>query len=1047
MRKKILFAGVAMTTLFAACSNEEIFNEQAVVGQENRPMTEVALSFNEENISLGEGESRLAFENVNGGYQWTFKDGDKIGGLLMDEWNGYDCGIENFTMTNYVHTNYAFIRKTENGKTSWVTPENAPVCEGNYFFYFPYNSDMPHRGHVAWNINPVQKNYVEATGKHWPMQTVKDNQKWLGYKFVDHAAKGEVSKINFDFVPMFAMPTFDIINKAGDLKVNKLVLKVTSNHDNNHVSLYGKHDLMATTMVLTPSTRGFDTVNKIWEGEEDANKNWVPKTYAWHTEKMWYNAQSYSDFAKDGESYTWPIDDNQKNLPYKGDMRWDATQTKAIFALNNIDATDIDMQPTYEYTAEFGDNYYVDQFGHIQAMLVMPAGVYALAEHQTFEAFIYVTTESGDDYVVRIDLGKPQTQGGTHTSQYDDINSAAATKFLAPGIYSQFKAEFDASAMQSYNITDSKITSTDDLKWIVKEAKGNVGVYNLTVNTTGSRVVLTKEIEDMLKAKKNVRLYIHGEITIGDDTSEDAINYLWFNNPFIRTKLNIVNKQVKKVAKYLNTETLNVTDLYNLENCSTITISEKGELVADKNVGIIAEKVINEGILTANDITADVLNFGVATAANIITRNHINGTVIKYVKDNKEGTYDRTDNGVLNAYGASLTVAGKIKGNTYNYGTAVVDDIEETLRNKGTMSLRNVKGSFSNKAAGTLTFLGEEKNAFGDVESGQNYGELIVAGKTTVGSINNYGTMDVNADVKLYNGVSRNTRTAVINVAEGVLVEALNGNKLYNYVGATINVEGNLAENILNSGEIFVKNEGQVIANGLVPESEKFFDDEAPKTKDGDQNSYGGKNGIIDVTEATGIANDAQKAMDFEKAKEGSAFRYVVKASTTATGLMKALDARISSNNVKDNHIIVVFDSEETIEYYGRFDTSYKLEHVLVTEGTTLDLIYVKQYPETWFKTLCTDAKCNTQIDYKPFEIEKGAKVIVDDNVIFTLNENKEVKAYVNGELNVNDHAKLQGKVVVRGEGKVWSSTAAANNAWKLDTTPYWTGTKYGFWN
>ena len=131
MRKKILFAGVALTTLFAACSNEEIFNEQAVVGQENRPMTEVALSFNEENVSLGlDAETRSYFGVANGGYQWIFEDGDRIGGLLMDEWNGEACGIENFTLTDYVHTNYAFIRETgADGKTQWPKSiRHRPPC-------------------------------------------------------------------------------------------------------------------------------------------------------------------------------------------------------------------------------------------------------------------------------------------------------------------------------------------------------------------------------------------------------------------------------------------------------------------------------------------------------------------------------------------------------------------------------------------------------------------------------------------------------------------------------------------------------------------------------------------------------------------------------------------------------------------------------------------------------------------------------------------------------------------------------------------------------
>ena len=1006
MRKKILFAGVALTTLFAACSNEEIFNEQVVVGQENRPMTEVALSFNEENVSLGlDAETRSYFGVADGGYQWIFEDEDRIGGLLMDEWNGKGCGIENFTLTDYVHTNYAFIRETgADGKTKWVTPENAPVCEGNYFFYFPYNDTFTHRGHVAWHVNPRQNNY-DDNGNYWPMQAIKDNQKWIGYKWVGHDLEGKVNKVNFDFVPLFAMPAFDIINKAGDLKVDSLVVRVTSNRSNNQIDLNGTHDLMATTMVLAPSSRGFDQVNQIWEGEKDANNNWVPKTYAWHQSQMWYHAQAYTDFGYD-ESYKHPVADPDyykydkdaegKNL---SSFRW-KVGTKPVFPINKADneIKDYMMRPTYEYTAVF-KNYKVKQFGHIQAMLVMPAGIYAYGQDETFEALLYVTSEEGDEYVVRIDLGKPQTQGGTNNSAHDDVNSAAANKFLKAGQITKFTADFDASAMQSYNITDFKVTDSDNLKWVVEKAidsnKGDNGIYDLNITTTGKRTKLTSDIEKLLNERPNVRLHINGEITIDEGTTENAINLLWFNNPNMKTKLNILNKQVKKVAKVVDPTTGLVADYDKLNNCSTITIEEGGELNTTA-VTVEAITVINKGIFTATDVIAEnMVNSGDATAEEID------------VTSSSDEALKNTGKLVVNT----------IEGNLYNYGNAKVVN-GDVVRNAGEMKLNNSK-SFSNKVNGTLELLGGTitDNA---VNRG---GKVIVSGATTFTyGRNDGGVLDVKAaltiefNYKNYN--DEHLTVATINIKEAGKVCAIKGN-VENFEDAVINVEGNIAHNVQNSGEIFVKNNGQVVVDGVIAEATK---------------------GIIDVTEAYGVANDAQKAMDMKTGDNGNHFRYVIKASTDAGKLQEALNNRISSQNYKRNLITIVFEGEDEIKYYGRLSTEYLVYHVLVKEGTTVVLEGGKEgeVKETWFKTLSNN--CLTQEEYKAFEVESTAKVIVSDYAKLVVNDGVEV--YVDGTFYANGQSELAGKATVYGAGEIWGGTA--NNTWTKAAA--FTGEYHGNW-
>ena len=150
MRKVKLYASVALATLLAACSNDDFISNQSAQTDEARPTAKVALTFDENGPS-----TRLAWEKpADEGWQWVFADGDKIGALLMDDWNMTGQNPSDFTFTDYAHTNYPFIRKTENGVTTWNTPEDAAVQMGNYFFYFPYDKTFTGRGQVGWSVNP-----------------------------------------------------------------------------------------------------------------------------------------------------------------------------------------------------------------------------------------------------------------------------------------------------------------------------------------------------------------------------------------------------------------------------------------------------------------------------------------------------------------------------------------------------------------------------------------------------------------------------------------------------------------------------------------------------------------------------------------------------------------------------------------------------------------------------------------------------------------------------------------------------------------------------
>lgn len=706
MRKTKLYASVVLAALLAGCSNEDLVtNNPVVTTGEDRPTANVVLSLNEGNMP----DTRLAFEKPEDeGWQWTFKDGDKIGALLMDDWNqtgGHE--VANFTFTDYVHTNYPFIRKTVNGETTWSTPEEAAVSAGNYFFYFPYDKTFTYRGLVGWSVDPEQRNYDPETGEHYPFQAVKDNQKWLGYHFVPATEEG-VNRINFDFVPLFAMPVFDITNMAMDLQIERMVIRDGSNSTNEDINPSTSSKLLATSMMLAPATGKFMEVAPEWE-END---------YEWHTSKMWWHAQRYTN-----AEFDYPSHDDMAITP-----------TSKVLSFNG-EVTD--REATYQYTVDFGDNYIVKQGDHIQAMLVMPGGVYS-DEKQLFEALIYVKNpNNGDRYVVRIGLGTPQTQGGTNHSAWDDIISAGTENFLKPGNnYSKFQAQFDAGSLESYAITDWKVTSSDELLWVLEEA-AETGLTDLIVTTMGNKVAMTEEVYNALKARPNYRLYINGAITLPEGCAEDGINYLNFDNANIETLLTIAGKQV--ADKELNNCDIVVTETGTLDSktnnvkVTVGTITNYGEVVADVVVANDTEN--DKGVLNYGSFTADEVNGNVWNYASLVIKEKVTT-----VHNQEQATAETA--GVLwnftNAAKATWFVRGDqtVNNSINNQGTIQVDnDVKVTTDAK--WELFNNEGTIINLGEidrvsmnyGTI-YNGNESDTEATLRLGENNG---------VGEVYNFG--------------------------------------------------------------------------------------------------------------------------------------------------------------------------------------------------------------------------------------------------------------------------------------------------------------------
>lgn len=739
---------MAITALLAACSNEDFLNEQApVVVDGNRPTAKVALVFDEAN-------TRLSFEMGKKGWQWYYNDGDSIGALLMDTWDELADGIDHYKFTDYVHTNYPFKRTTKDGVTTWNTPDDAAVCEGNYFFYFPYDKKFTHRGLVGWSVNPVQKNYDPATGDYFQMQAIKDNQKWLGYKFINATDEG-INKINFDFVPLFATPAFKIGNNTGmKLKVTKMVIRTSTNETNDGIDLDGTSRLMATTMMLAPKTARFDLVNKNWEtwGDDD-------KSFRIHTRDMWLHAQRY--IGVDGITKEEQIDPVEAN----GNSLLIAPSTTVHGLSGDFWKTDMELAPTYEYEIQFGDNYIVGAGDYAVGRIVMPGGVYNHNEEETFEVLLFVEkvtsgNGNGEQMVARIDMGKPQTQGGIEGSEWDDVVSDQAHKFLRPDLTQVFMASVDAAALQSYSISDFKVASTERLEWILAQANSETGAKDVTLRTIGKRVELSKAAYDILKAKPNIRLHIDGYITLPKELPADAINKLYFHYPTgstttAKTILNIESKQVKAEEKLKNMVNPSAPYTFDvLENCEII-VAEGGELDTKTNDITIKSIITNAGKVNAADVVGDI-------------ENEVTGN---FEADNVDG--------VVKNYGTYLVKVLQKKNVTNKGGNATIASADDELLNEdGTMTLT---GTLYKK---NVTNHGD-MNIINNSIDENRYSQFAFENTSLTGkqALNNTGNLNINTNIESTGMNRRFYNEGTVKIADSMTV---NFSYIWNYDRGTI---------------------------------------------------------------------------------------------------------------------------------------------------------------------------------------------------------------------------------------------------------------------
>lgn len=219
MKTKHLLTAIVLPALFAACTNDELAsisqNTETVNGR--RMAGDVTLSFNLEN----DANTRLAW---NGNYTWEAD--DQIGACLMDviDATNYNDASkkwsERFGLTNYIQTNYKFTRDAED---KWNT--EAKLCEGNYFFCYPYNANKGLRDAYEFSVgNQAMENTTDAALR----KAYAKNNAFMGFSKVV-ASDAQVESLGIDMVSVFGATGFELKNTGTNTyTIEKIVLRGTN---------------------------------------------------------------------------------------------------------------------------------------------------------------------------------------------------------------------------------------------------------------------------------------------------------------------------------------------------------------------------------------------------------------------------------------------------------------------------------------------------------------------------------------------------------------------------------------------------------------------------------------------------------------------------------------------------------------------------------------------------------------------------------------------------------------------------------------------------
>jgi len=754
MKTKHLFYTLALSSMFAACSQEELVNsaennaealaQRPVAGQVGFSLDQIESRYNHQAADFGVGETLDLYlmDEFNGLYDEL--DANHMHGHAnsVECWKYFSVWSDMYSFVNYAQTRYPFAYNGE----KWVN--DATLLEGNYIAMHPSNEKISNRRDVWQYINPVIDLTNEA-GEYNKFAAL-DNQFWLGYTpiYRNEDRSGEMI-LPLTMQPIMTVAKLTIVNAGDcDVKIDKIVFK----------DKFGR--ALPTIAYVRPD-----------QEEEWRKTAWVgADNVVWDAESC--DSLNCNEWMKEDQ-----IEPNYLNTVYDREKTWPKSTT-GLYAARNLVEFDTpadripygleDTDVAYEYVYNFPEDGYFLEGGvgnnesNVSVYIVLP-----FDNEYKYEPVVYGRMNDRGNWIEGII--RKGDDDNAFTLNSIDLNKA----YYGQEVMVKFEDEgFEA-------LKEARVSTTEDL---MKYLKANEPNYNhegdaiFTIQVYGDDLAITDEvakyIKDMADAeatdcdlfldfKAMDRINTPAMVTI--DTEMACLDNFRFYN-------GTIDLVVAKGEHTFNGAYVNVEDL-NIEEGATLNLKA---VTGNENL-FKAMNIENNGTLVIDGYTveADIENHGEIEFKGV-------------AKQEKQLTNEKKV-----VVTGTATIKELINKNTcLNCGLDVaVLDID------GTLIVEKLTNADYVDNDGTLT----------TTEEFNNSGTADMDGTATLDGLKNSGTLNVNSGVTEIDGDNTNT----INIAAAGEVNVERPNVLNNT--GTINVEGDLNENIKNSGYVYVINDGHAI--------------------------------------------------------------------------------------------------------------------------------------------------------------------------------------------------------------------------------------------
>ena len=782
MRTKHLLTGLVLPALFAACTAEEIVEQQAVIKNDlgARPVV------GNVTLSTSSADSRATLNEDGDFNSLKFAEGDVIGARIMDIYSPYagtscdedeDCAVcenpyWNYDIKNeFASSNYKY---TNGGDGNWNT--DALMVEGNYMFYFPYNEKFLERGPVKVTL-PL-KQTVSATA---PKQAIQDlyegeNPFIVAYNFLP--AVGQESTLGLDFQHVFAYPYITLKNSykeeneetgkkvAKAITLDKIIIS-TKEEATTKIQAEGviNHENLAAALnnVLIDECENHDAV----EAGTWVTLNDDARVKAGTFKKYIQTATSDDivDFSGDASYITVDIED--VTLQPGETFSFYTVMPALKFAEGDITIR------VYLANNKMFDKAF--EFGTINEYITfVPGKRYPMEEYNYTGAKASAKTTAGK--LSTFDLSGDLTEAVLPIKPISNIT--------------EFEAMLDEIADNTLTLKEGTVDQVND---------GDAD-FALAKNKDGKTLL---EINDEVMALLDEYL-ANGEIEFTSDmvVKATALDNIHFANVTFASENVTVNANVKATTATIESGKVTVSDKADAaeESLGTVTV-KAGELAVAEagylaNTNVIVSETLDED---EEVIATGTLTIGATNSLDKVTMNNgdvvVNANVTKSAGTFTKGTI--TNNKTI-TLSADWTVAddvvlknkGSIAGqyDLNNEGTIETEKNLEVEENNGLIIVKNVaasivieegEGEVDNTIAGMVTL----NNSTGATPNNKN---VVYAELSAITSVKE----DINAVYDAASAVSKIVATGTWTVRTGGDDEILNNSqfKAVEFKGATLTV-------------------------------------------------------------------------------------------------------------------------------------------------------------------------------------------------------------------------------------------------------------------